>query len=273
MIRQTRPYRTIWYQQLRPKVGDDGAGNSAGYGGFLYSGGTYTTILGPNGTGAVALGINNIGEIVGYYGETVGGGFLRPYAFENAGFLYDGGSYTSLSYYDGYSIGGSVVDATNLLCGIKSGTKTGVDRREAPHPPKGSFPFSGGFSTTINDLSSAFSFFNFIGNTTVANGINNAGDIVGYFQDSSGVVHGFLYNGTTYTTLDDPYASGSTEALGINNNGEIVGIFTDSSGRVDGFLYNINTGAWTTLDDPLGINGTYVEGINDFGPNCRLLRR
>src|SRR5208283_1634209 len=40
---------------------------------------------------------------------------------------------------------------------------------------------------------------------TYANGIS--GDkIVGWYRDSSGGYHGFLYNGSEYTTLDDPNA-------------------------------------------------------------------
>jgi probable HAF family extracellular repeat protein len=40
--------------------------------GFLYSGGTYTTIDDPNGVGGVANGINNSGQIVGIYGDASG---------------------------------------------------------------------------------------------------------------------------------------------------------------------------------------------------------
>jgi len=48
--------------------------------GFLYSGGTYTTIDDPLATnGTVATGINNSGQIVGYYTDSNGTrhGFLR----------------------------------------------------------------------------------------------------------------------------------------------------------------------------------------------------
>ena len=45
---------------------------------------------------------------------------------------------------------------------------------------------------------------------TVAQGINDRGQIVGYYYDSGGNQHGFLYNGGTYTTLDVPLATGGT---------------------------------------------------------------
>ena len=55
-------------------------------------------------------------------------------------------------------------------------------------------------------------------------------------MDSSGLEHGFLYSGGTYTTLDDPLGTEGTFASGINNAGQIVGDYYDSSGTLHGFL-------------------------------------
>jgi hypothetical protein len=56
------------------------------------------------------------------------------------------------------------------------------------------------------------------------------GKIVGLYQDSGGL-HGFLYSGGIYTTLNDPAAfPGTTAASGINNLGQIVGNFGNGSG-------------------------------------------
>ena len=44
-------------------------------------------------------------------------------------------------------------------------------------------------------------------NVTAAQGINNAGQIVGYYQDGGHLAHGFLYSGGTYFPLDDPSAT------------------------------------------------------------------
>ena len=63
---------------------------------------------------------------------------------------------------------------------------------------------------------------------TEADGINNAGQVVGFFNDS-GVDRGFINTGGTFTTLDVPGARG-TNAFGINNAGQVVGVFGDSSG-------------------------------------------
>jgi len=80
--------------------------------------------------------------------------------------------------------------------------------------------------------------------TTEAFGINNMGQIVGQFQDHSGL-HGFLRSGGTLATVDDPSGSGlDVQALGINDAGQIVGLF-DS---IHGFL--LSGGVFTTIDDP-----------------------
>jgi hypothetical protein len=46
-----------------------------------------------------------------------------------------------------------------------------------------------------------------------------------------------LYNGSSFTTLDDPDSVKSTYITGISGN-TIVGYYTDSSGLYDGFVYN-----------------------------------
>jgi len=98
------------------------------------------------------------------------------------------------------------------------------------------------------------------GATTEAHGISG-GNIVGSYYDSSITRHGFLYNGSTYTTLDDPLGR-ETFPQGISG-GNIVGYYFDSSfpGSDHGFLYNGST--YTKLDDPLaGPTGTYPYGIS-----------
>ena len=70
--------------------------------------------------------------------------------------------------------------------------------------------------------------------------INNNGNIVGSFQDSSGFFYGYFLDrvGGTFTTIDIPGA-GNTFVFGINNVGQMVGSFGDSlSGVTQGFLLN-----------------------------------
>jgi probable HAF family extracellular repeat protein len=93
-------------------------------------------------------------------------------------------------------------------------------------------------------------------------GINDKGDIVGWYEDSNGLQHGFLLSGGTATTIDDP--NGTTNVEGINNKGELSGLYTDSSGNRHGFTYDILKTKFTELLVP---GSTYVEvwGLNDNG--------
>src|SRR5215471_6153705 len=65
---------------------------------------------------------------------------------------------------------------------------------------------------------------------TVPEGINDAGQIVGFFVVSGTVPtsQGFLRDtGGSFTTINVPSAPNATEPRGINNPGQIVGIFSD----------------------------------------------
>ncbi len=95
-------------------------------------------------------------------------------------------------------------------------------------------------------------------NGTAAYGIDG-NNIVGSYTTSSYNTYGFLYNGSTYTTLSDPLAVHGTVAWGISGN-NIVGYYYDSSYIAHGFLYNGST--YTTLNDPLGVQGTAAYGID-----------
>ena len=72
---------------------------------------------------------------------------------------------------------------------------------------------------------------------TVAKGVSG-NNIVGSYLDSSGGSHGFLYNGTTYTTIDDPLGMGGTFLNGIDGS-NIVGSYVDSSGQNHGFVATV----------------------------------
>jgi hypothetical protein len=81
-----------------------------------------------------------------------------------------------------------------------------------------------------------------VGPGTQAFGINDSGQVVGeYFGTNNGGigwggdVHGFLYNASSYTPINDPLASGGTFASSINGSDQIVGLY---SGSPTGFLYS-----------------------------------
>src|SRR5689334_12670077 len=61
---------------------------------------------------------------------------------------------------------------------------------------------------------------------TIVTGINNNGQIVGRYQDASGL-HSFLRTGAVYPTIDAPGSNPyQTAANGVNNLGQVVGSYT-----------------------------------------------
>ena len=96
-----------------------------------------------------------------------------------------------------------------------------------------------------------------------ATGVNNSGQICGFYVDSQGVNHGFLLNFGLFLTLDVPNSI-FTQALGLNNKGQVVGDYMDSSGATHGFVWTM-AGGFQTVDNPNDIGTTVVNGINDKG--------
>ncbi len=105
---------------------------------------------------------------------------------------------------------------------------------------------------------------------TVPNKINDFGQVVGFYVDSSGVRHGFLLSNGTYRTIDcaEPF-TGENAAKGINNLGQIVGRCSGPGGFYgDTRSYLLDGGVFTFLPDVPGSYGgasTYAEAINNAG--------
>jgi hypothetical protein len=101
--------------------------------------------------------------------------------------------------------------------------------------------------------------------TTSPQKINEKGDIVGEFIDSSGVVRGFVRfsDGSFSAPIVDPNDTvGFTEGRGINNSRTVVGDYAISDGNNHGFF--LSGGTFTEYDIP-GAATTVVLGINDAG--------
>ena len=209
--------------------------------GFVYDGGTFTDIAVPGSTYTNPSGINNAGQIVGYYQ-----GGPSPYA---DGFVYNSGSYATLDVPGG--------DSTYL----NSINTSGQIVANAYALPNLSYLYSGGSFNVINNVPGVVS-----PNYTLATGINDSGQIVGSYQlggcSSGGPVCGFLNSGGTYSSLSPPSAH-ITQAYGINNLGQIVGSYIPTnSNYAQGFL--LSNGTYTTIDVP-GALDTNPYGINNLG--------
>jgi len=88
--------------------------------------------------------------------------------------------------------------------------------------------------------------------------------IVGTYFDAAGVSHGFVYDGSTWSTLNHPDAAGpgGTATYGVSGS-KLVGTFADAAGRTSGYVYDGAT--FTTLSRPPLATGpvdTFARGID-----------
>jgi probable HAF family extracellular repeat protein len=181
----------------------------------------------------VANGINDSGQIVGAYR------YVRL-GIDTHGFLVDvRGGYTSLDGPAGATSSSEAVDINNRGQVVGGYLDSGPDSAGPPHAGiHRGFIYDHGSYTTISVPSSAIG--------TWATGINDLGQVVGYYKDSVNAYRGFIYSGGTYVTIDDPqaqieYGTG-TLVTGINDEGQIVG-YGWSLGNQDphGFILTLPT--------------------------------
>jgi probable HAF family extracellular repeat protein len=221
-------------------VGAYSDGIGGGTHGFLYSGGTYTTLddpdAGPTGV-TIAQGINDAGRIVGFTIDQSG---------REAGFIAAGATYTLIN-----SPGGNRI----RLHGISNLNEM-----------VGEYTDNGGITHGFVEMADLFLFATLV-EGTIWSGINAGGtQLVGQFQDNTGT-HLALYDGLpqhVYVLFDhNPIAANGIIANGINDAGQAVGYYFDASSQAHGFIFDTRGGTFTTID--VGAHGTYLTGINDAG--------
>lgn len=183
-----------------------------------------------------ANGINDNGQVVGQFTDAGG---------VDHGFVYEEESFCRLDYPG--ATGTNILGINNLgqMVGMFT-TLTGTS---------GFVYDRGTFSPPLTYPGAA--------NLTVANGMNDRGEIVGVYQDATPGEHSFLCKAGKYQTLVYPGAK-ETGAQDINNSGQIIGSFPDPKGT-HGFVYLENVGVFTpALDCPTG-TVTALRGINNSG--------
>lgn len=228
--------------------------------GFMYDGNNFITIDYTGLPGHTSLkDINDSGKIVGGFSQTIDNMYYTN------DFIYDGQSFTSLSF-----PGSSVGQTETSLNGINdAGVVAGGYYDWADNSSNGFLYANGNINiltsaTIFSDVSDTglmtgyepdfYASFMFDGTTLEqinfdplhnpygidiwAEGINDAGVVVGDFYDSdlnasagfiydsiTGGVSSLLYPGSTYTSLN-----------GINDLGQLVGTFADANYVTHGFL-------------------------------------
>lgn len=103
------------------------------------------------------------------------------------------------------------------------------------------------------------------GTSAQATGVNDKGDVSGFYVTAAGVTHGFwIPFGKPLVTIDYP-ASTFTQALGLNNLGDVVGSYTDAPGKTHGFIYNVVSTQFGSIDEINGVGTTVVNGLDNLG--------
>jgi probable HAF family extracellular repeat protein len=134
---------------------------------------TVTTIDVPNSRGTFPRGINADGSIVGNYFSAEGTGH---------GFLLIDGHFITIDFLEPNGIG-------TFPYGINDqGTVVGVNILKG-------FLFSVKEVTIIDVPGSQVTF---------AEGLNNKGEVAGFYQDAQSVAHDFLWSNGRFTTIDPP---------------------------------------------------------------------
>lgn len=235
---------------------------------------TWTTLDALGAYETIALGLNDLDQVVGYYSDSIG----------THGFLFDDGAFTTLdaappSYYtlatainaagevagvfvDDIGSHGFVYDGINytvfdppssMLLTVSSINDAGqVVGSYLGDGSFHSFVYNGNTSVQLDGSVSSF--------YTIATDINDAGEVTGYYIDDTGQ-HGFIYDGGSYTQLDLPVPGDSIIVAAINDAGAVAGHYEDATG-MHGFV--CDGGIFTEFDAP-GADDTFVYDFNDVG--------
>ncbi len=244
---------------------------------------TFQEVNYPGDTFTQLLGVNNANVIAGYHGADVNKGFtlVLPSSFTTENYPKSVQTQVTGINNNGETVG-FYIDTNNVTHGFKNvnGIYGTVDFPGEPFNQllgvSSNGQLVGYFSTKADNSGPEYpTFYDQIGTPAVSGaliinggvtaqgtGINNAGIVSGFVQDSKGVFHGFVLTGGHCELLNFPGSTG-TMALGLNNSGRVVGSYTDSTNATHGFIYNTFSKSFTSIDDPNGVGTTIVNGIND----------
>src|SRR5579872_6146731 len=216
----------------------DAAGNSHGYQ-YQIGSGKFSLVNVPGATSSTAAAINGRGDVAGFYTNAAGTvqGFLRTVFGQVTNLAFPGASATS-------ALG---VTGSDEVVGFYT---TGSGDAAASH----GFTWTrqGGFAT-VDDP-------NGVGTTTI-NGVNDAGDLVGFYVDANGNTDGFL--GTpartrTFTVRLAPMPQGTITV--VRDEGGNVAAKVRASGLTPGSAHGIalvdRDGAVLAALQPVTADGT-----------------
>lgn len=217
------------------------------------------------------LGINDKGKIAGYFGSGAAGHPNKGYTltppyrqtdYRNQNFPGSKQTQVTALNSNGIQVG---FYSTNNKVNPASNNNFGYYSINGAHFHKVNFPARHPQSPPVDQLL----------------GVNDQGLAVGFYLDSNGNSHGYLYDIKTNKYFSQPLpipGVTSVTPTGINDPDSVTGFFTNSKGKVLGFLvrkasprlFIINVpGSDSTM--PFGVNkfgvvvGVYTKGSSSFG--------
>jgi len=199
------------------------------------------------------LGINNEGEIAGYFGSGNAGhpnkGYVLTPPFSQDNFINENFPHSWQTQVTGLNDNGVTVGFFSTQNGATPAADNNfgfVNERGRFH--KVDFPTGNNSNPPVNQLL----------------GVNDSGWAVGFYNDSKGNSHGYAYNiNEGWFKRITVNGATSLTAAAVNNSSTIAGFFTNAKGTVDGFVKWVN-GHVVTLAAP-GAAMTQATGINDRG--------
>lgn len=183
----------------------------------------------PGGNFAVATGINNRGDAVGYAYYATG---------DMHAVMYSGGEVHDLGLLPGSSA--TAINDNGQIAGVSGGggAAHGFLLDSGGMTPLGTWP--GGFSSA-------------------ATAINNAGQITGH-ADTATSSHAFRYDSGVMLDLGTLPGGSYSDGLGINDGGQVVGYADAANGRAHAFLHD---GIMRDLGVLSGGVGSLAFAVND----------
>lgn len=214
------------------------------------SAGTSLTDLTPSQAQTVsqAFGENASGQVAGEF--QMGQGTTHA-------FLYSGNSLVDLNPYLGG--GASVANGVNNSGQVVGSFTSGGGPQAFLYDSAQAGPNNPGPVIPLQEQLSGL-----MATTSVANAINDSGQIVGSFTKSDGASRAFLL-GSGGGDLNQILGASSSSAVAINAGGLVIGTFGTAGGAGHAFLYNSATGAATDLNPLLGASSSSALGLNARG--------
>lgn len=186
--------------------------------------------------------INDRGDIVGFTKTTEGGRGTPP--VQNP-FLYSQGRYTDLGSLGGTYGGANAINVYGQIVGYSY-----VPSLSQSH----AFVYSEGTMRDLGTLDGT--------GGSWAQGINDAGHIVGVSRGQDGRDRAFIYRNGVMQDLGSLGGS-TTSAVAINNAGQVAGWGYDANFEQRAFLYD--DGLMINLGKLAGMTSSYAKGINNSG--------